>query len=80
MIYVTLINSQDLPSRKSKNTKIKLKSIQCYSNLTKLNLKEIEAVVKGNTLSRELTMTPPNDLTPTIYRSLVKKLAKQNGW
>ncbi len=80
LIYVTLINSQDLPSRKSKNTKIKLKSIQCYSNLTKLNLKEIEAVVKGNTLSRELTMTPPNDLTPTIYRSLVKKLAKQNGW
>ena len=34
----------------------------------------------GNTLTRELTMLPPNELTPSIYRTKIKSLAKSNGW
>jgi leucyl aminopeptidase len=36
--------------------------------------------VAGNTLCRNLTMLPPNELTPTIYREKVKKIAKENAW
>jgi len=36
--------------------------------------------VAGNTLSRELTMLPPNELTPSIYRTKIKSLAKSYGW
>ena len=47
---------------------------------TRLILKAISATVDGNTLTRELTMTPPNMLTPIIYREKIKKLAKKNKW
>jgi leucyl aminopeptidase len=38
------------------------------------------ALAAGNTLCRSLTVTPPNQLTPTLYRKQVRGLAKDNGW
>jgi leucyl aminopeptidase len=40
----------------------------------------LKAQAAGNLLCRELTVLPPNELTPGMYRERVKKLAKENGW
>ena len=80
LLYTALINSQDLPSRKNKRDKKSLKVINFYGNLDTQDIKEIEAIVEGNTLSRVLTITPPNDLTPTLYRKAIKKLASKSKW
>jgi leucyl aminopeptidase len=79
-IYVALINSQNLPSRKKENLKKNIKSIELFGIETKDKFKEEVAIVNGNTLTRELTMLPPNELTPSIYRTKIKLLAKSNDW
>ena len=40
----------------------------------------LKAQAAGNLLCRELTVLPPNELTPGAYRQRVKKLATANGW
>jgi len=49
-----------------------------------LNYKKIFASLKaqaeGNLLCRELTVLPPNELTPGMYRERIKKLAQKHGW
>lgn len=78
--YVSLVNAQALPTRKSKKDKQKtLKSITLVGCQLQ-DAHKIEAQVAGNTLTRTLTMLPPNDLTPTIYRDKIAKLAKTHGW
>jgi len=79
-VYVALMNSQTLPSRKKENIKKNIKSIELLGIELKDKFSEEIAVVTGNTLTRELTMLPPNELTPTIYRTKIKSLAKLNGW
>ena len=82
--YVATVNATELPSRKSKGkqeTKHKLlKNISIHGHKTKHDYGYVNARVAGNTLCRSLTMLPPNELTPTIYREKVKKLAKEQGW
>ena len=41
---------------------------------------DIKAMAAGNLLCRELTVLPPNELTPGQYRARIKKLAQSNGW
>jgi len=79
-VYVALINSQTLPTRKKEITKKNIKSIELLGIEVKDQFSEEIAVVTGNTLTRELTMLPPNELTPSIYRTKIKSLAKSNGW
>jgi leucyl aminopeptidase len=38
------------------------------------------AQAEGNVLARTLTHTPPNELTPKLYRKQITALAKQQGW
>jgi len=40
----------------------------------------LKAQATGNLLCRELTVLPPNELTPGAYRQRVKKLATENKW
>ncbi|MBK9160986.1 MAG: leucyl aminopeptidase family protein [Nitrosomonadales bacterium] len=40
----------------------------------------LRAQAEGNLLCRELTILPPNELTPGLYRQRVKKLATANKW
>ncbi len=40
----------------------------------------LKAQAAGNLLCRELTVLPPNELTPGVYRQRVKKLAGENAW
>ena len=79
-VYVALTNSQTLPSRKKENIKKDIKSIELLGIELKDKFNQEIAVVTGNTLTRELTMLPPNELTPSIYRTKIKSLAKSNGW
>jgi len=77
-VYVALINSAELPTRKKKSEYRPLKTISVFG--AKIDDTSIRAVVQGNTLTRQLTMLPPNDLTPGIYREKVKVLAAEYGW
>jgi leucyl aminopeptidase len=78
-VYVALANSQPLPNLKKSAKKTIFKKL-CLMGISKRNLSKIIAVVNGNTLTRSLTITPPNQLTPTMYKSRIKKLAKQHKW
>jgi leucyl aminopeptidase len=79
--YVATVNAADLPNRKKKETKLtQLKSIIIYGYKAPHDYGYVNARVAGNTLCRRLTMLPPNDLTPLIYRKKVSDLAKQHGW
>ena len=79
-VYVALMNSQALPTRKKEALKKNIKLIDLFGIELKDKFAHEIAVVHGNTLTRELTMLPPNDLTPLIYRTKIKLLAKSNGW
>ncbi len=78
--YVTTVNAAELPSRKKDNKSKPLKEISIYGFKAAHDYDYVNARVAGNTLCRSLTMLPPNELTPTIYRAKVKELAKQYGW
>ncbi len=78
--YVTTVNAAELPSRKKKTKSKSLKEISIYGFKAAHNYGYVNARVAGNTLCRSLTMLPPNELTPTIYRAKVKELTKQHGW
>lgn len=77
-LYVALVNSVELPTRKRKNEYRPLKKIDMFG--AEVDETTIRAVVEGNSLARHLTMLPPNDLTPGIYRDKVKEMAASNGW
>ena len=79
-VYVALLNTRNLPSHKKNNKNVQLNKLTLYGTDPLIDLKAISATVVGNTLTRELTITPPNELTPSIYREKIKKLAKQNKW
>ena len=78
--YVSTVNAAELPSRKKEYKSKPLKEISIYGFKAEHDYSYVNARVAGNTLCRSLTMLPPNELTPTIYRAKVKELAKQHGW
>ena len=78
--YVATVNAAELPSRKKDNKFKSLKNITIYGHKATHDYSYVNARVAGNILCRQLTMTPPNELTPTIYREKIAKLAKANGW
>jgi leucyl aminopeptidase len=81
--YVASINAQDLPQRKGVKNQEKsrpLKTIELFGWQERSGFEDIVATVEGNTLTRALTMTPPNELTPHLYRKQIAKLAKEEGW
>ena len=78
--YVTTVNAAELPTRKKENKFKSLKEISIVGFKAAHDYGYVNARVAGNTLCRSLTMLPPNELTPTIYREKVKSLAKEHGW
>ena len=82
-VFVTWVNGAMLPSRKTNKkkpfrnelAKIILHGYKDASGFTLLRSK-----AEGNILCRELTVLPPNELTPDLYCSRIKKLAKNEGW
>ena len=82
--YVATVNAAVLPKRKKTeekdDNKDYLKSIEMYGYKASHDYGDVKARVAGNTLCRQLTITPPNELTPIIYREKVAILAKQHSW
>lgn len=78
--YVASVNSAELPTRKGKQKSHPLKTISIHGWKEADGFADVVARVAGNTLTRQLTMLPPNELTPSIYRAKVEALAKEQGW
>ena len=78
--YVACINGVPLPARKKKPARA-LKTIALHADaLAAADLAPVLAGACANTLARELTALPPNELTPASYRRRVRALAKTEGW
>lgn len=79
-IYCTLVNSALLPLCKKKDERKALQKITLFGYRSDDAYLAQRAQAAGNTLARELTMLPANDLTPALYRERIRKLAKESGW
>ncbi len=78
--YVATVNAAELPNRKKENKFKTLENISIHGYQANHGYGDINARVAGNTLCRQLTITPPNELTPTTYREKIAALAKKYGW
>ncbi len=78
--YVALVNGTPLPTGKSGETPRPLARVELHHVPAGVNFRREEAVAEGNWLARELTVQPPNRLTPGHYRERVRALAKAHGW
>ena len=82
-VYTTWVNGSVLPSRKTdkkEQFRKSLAKIILYGHKDADGFALLRAKAEGNLLTRELTVLPPNELTPYSYRNRVKKLAKHEGW
>src|SRR5512135_1470617 len=79
-VYGAWVNSALLPVHKKKDERKPLQKIELQGCPDKKPFDALKAQAAGNLLCRELTILPPNELTPGLYRQRVKKLAKDNGW
>ncbi len=78
--YVVSVNAAELPSKKSEDKHKPLNKISIYGHKAEHDYADVHARVAGNTLCRQLTITPPNELSPTIYRHKIAVLAQEHGW
>lgn len=78
--YVVSANAQKLPSRKKTKSEQSLETIHIFGYQANHNYEYVNARVAGNMLCRQLTVSPPNELTPMIYREKITNLAQQHGW
>jgi leucyl aminopeptidase len=79
-MYTAWVNGIKLPERKKENKNKGLRTIVLHGCTDKTGFATLRAQAEGNVLCRELTVLPPNELTPGAYRTRVKVLAKQHGW
>ncbi|MCR4305004.1 MAG: leucyl aminopeptidase family protein [Gallionella sp.] len=80
-VYAAWVNGAPLPLHKKKADQLKpLQKIALYGYVDSKGFAALKAQAKGNLLCRTLTVLPPNELTPALYRKRIKELAKQHGW
>lgn len=85
-VYTAWVNGARLPQRKSKKKQDDrqddrpLQRIRLHGYRAADGFAAQRAQAQGNTLCRELTVLPPNELTPGAYRERIRKLARQHGW
>lgn len=77
--YVVLSNGAALPSRKKKPARA-LQRLHCYGVLREEDFAPARSLAAANTLTRTLTATAPNELTPGAYRKRIRALAHARGW
>ena len=75
--FVALANGTPLPVHRKEENRI-LKKIAIYG--FDGSLEHVRAAAEGNFLCRSLTVLPPNELTPLLFRKRLQKLAKAHGW
>lgn len=82
-VYAAWINGPVLPLRKTGKKTSGRKSLArfvLHGYKEAGNFALLRAKAEGNLLARELTVLPPNELTPGLYRKHVRKLAASEGW
>ncbi len=79
-LYCAWVNGAKLPERKKEKENNGLRAIVLHGCSARDGFNAIRAQAEGNVLCRELTVLPPNELTPGAYRERVKVLAKTHGW
>jgi leucyl aminopeptidase len=79
-VYCGWVNGAVLPERKKKASRKALKTMDLYGYRDGAGFGAQRACAEGNVLCRELTVLPPNELTPSHYRERVRRLARQHGW
>lgn len=79
-VYGAWLNGTALPERKKKSESVPLERIRLHGHRDADGFGLLRAQALGNTLCRELTVLPPNELTPGAYRKRVAKLARKQGW
>lgn len=78
-VYVIEVNGAALPEQKKKKSK-PLQRIVLHGDFKPADFAAVMALSRANTLARELTALPPNQLTPAHYRERVRDLARAQGW
>jgi leucyl aminopeptidase len=78
--YAAWVNGAQLPVRKKKPDGAALRAIRLFGYRAADDFRVCRSVAEGNILCRELTVLPPNELTPGAYRRRVRQLAQQWGW
>ena len=77
--FVAWVNGAVLPVHKKKDDENRpLEKVVIYG--FNEGFDAIRAGAEGNFLCRSLTVLPPNELTPALYRKRIQKLAKAHGW
>ena len=79
-VYVAWVNGATLPLHKKKDERKPLQKIALYGVAESAHFAALKAQAAGNFLCRELTVLPPNELTPALYRARIKILAQANKW
>jgi leucyl aminopeptidase len=77
-VYGAWVNGALLQVHKKKDERKALKKIELIGYSGKFE--NLKAQAEGNMLCRELTVLPPNTLTPANYRARIAKLAQQYSW
>ena len=79
-VYGAWVNSALMPVHKKKDERKPLQKIVLTGSVERKPFDALRAQAEGNLLCRELTILPPNELTPGLYRQRVKKLATAHKW
>ncbi len=79
-VYSAWVNGARLPERKKKADRAALQLIRLCGYRAPDGFSQQRAIAEGNLLCRELTVLPPNELTPGSYRKRVGQLAREHGW
>ncbi|NWG86306.1 MAG: leucyl aminopeptidase family protein [Hydrogenophilaceae bacterium] len=79
-VYVAWLNGAALPDYKTKKKAKPLARIRLHGCLSPDGFARARALAEGNVMTRELTMLPPNELTPRSYRQRIAVLARREGW
>lgn len=79
-VYGAWVNGALLPVQKKKDERKPLQKITLVGQFAAAPFEVLRAQAAGNLLCRELTMLPPNQLTPGMYRQRIKKLATDHRW
>ncbi len=81
LVSAVLAAGAEMPSFQSERTvPVNIRQLRLYGYRRSDGFSRACAEARGNALARYLTIMPPNQLTPTLYRQLVQELAREHDW